>query len=405
LNLPVFIARRIKKPGTGTFSAMIHGIAIVNVAVGLCIMIISVIIMIGFKNTISDKVAAFNGHIEVTKYTLNSTYEEVPLSREMESIQEAANLPFIDHIQGVAHKVTVLKSGQEIQGVVFKGIGRDYDFERLRENIIEGGPVRFNDSTFSTDILISKKISGLMNIRLHDEILVYFIQNPVRIRRLNVCGIYDSGMEEFDEKIVFGDIRIVQLLNNWAPGHVGTIEIYIKNADQIEAAEQTIFDITDYDLYVDNMKNKYAELFDWLSLINRNVTILLVPLLAVISFNMISVLIILIMERTQMIGLLKALGASNSQIRRIFIHNGTRLIYYGLFWGNLAGLGFGLLQWKFKLIPLDPENYYMRFVPIQLDWPVITGLNVLILIIVSLTLYIPSIMISGIRPIKAIRFN
>ena len=163
--------------------------------------------------------------------------------------------------------------------------------------------------------------------------------------------------------------------------------------------------MTSYDLYVDNIRDKYAEIFDWLSLINRNAVILLVLMMSVASFNMCSVLIILIMERTQMIGILKAIGSTNQQIRRIFWYNGTRLIYYGLFWGNLLGLGFGLLQSKFRLIPLDPENYYMRYVPIQWDWLGIAGINLLILIIVSLALYLPTIMIPRIQPIRAIRFD
>ena len=405
MNLPVFIARRIKDPALGTFSSMIHGIAIINISVGLCIMIIAVTIKVGYKKTITDKVATFSGHLEVTKYTVNSTYEDLPVSRDSESFKKIQNLPFIEHIQGVAHKVALIKTKNEIQGVVFKGIGSDYDTDRFQVNITKGRFLQFPDSSISNEILISNKISQLLNIKVNDQILVYFIHNPVRIRKFRVCGIYDSGMEEFDEKIVFGDIKLIQQLNKWSPGQFGTFEVFVNNVDQLSDVEKKLFELTDYDLYVDNMRDKYAEIFDWLSLIDRNVTILLVPLLSVVSFNMISILIILIMERTQMIGLLKALGATNNQIRRIFWYNGTRLIVYGLFWGNLLGIGFGIIQEKFKLIHLDPENYYMRYVPIQWDWIAITGLNLLILVFVSLTLYLPTLMISRIQPIRAIKFD
>lgn len=405
MNLPVFIAQRIKKPGANTFSSMIHNIAIISVAAGLFIMLISIMIMVGFKNTIRDKVSAFNGDLQITKYTMSSTFEELPVSNNLDFFKEMKKLPFIDHVQGVAHKVALIKTHEEIQGVVFKGIGRDFDINRFKVNMIKGRFIKYADSIPSDDIVISQKLADLLNIGVNDHILVYFIQKPVRIRKLIICGIYDSGMEEFDQKIVFGDIKVIQQLNGWNPGQFGTFEVFVKNGESLESAEKQLFDMTDYDLYVDNIKDKYAEIFDWLSLINRNVIILLVLLMSVASFNMCSVLIILIMERTQMIGILKAIGAMNKQIRRIFWYNGTRLIYYGLFWGNLLGLGVGWMQYKFRLIPLDPENYYMRYVPIEWDWTGIIGINLMILIIVSLSLYLPTLMVPRIQPIRAIRFD
>ncbi len=405
MNLPVFIARRIKKPGNGTFSSVIHSYAIISVAVGILVMVISLMIMVGFKKTIRDKVAVFNGDIQITKYTMGSTYEELPVSRNKQFFKDILKLPFIDHIQGVAHKVALIKTHEEIQGVEFNGVGKDFDLPRFNKNMIKGRFLNLNDTTPSQDIVISSKISNLLNIDVGDQILVYFIQNPVRIRKLSVCGIYDSGMEEFDSKFVFGDIKVVQQLNGWGKDDIGTFEVFVNNTGHIEEDEKQLFDMTDYDLYVDSIRDKFAEIFDWLSLINRNVVILLVLMLSVASFNMSSALIILIMERTQMIGILKAVGASSRLIKRIFWYNGTRLIGYGLFWGNLLGLGFGFLQYHFRIIPLDPDNYYMRYVPIQWDWTGIIGLNAMILIIVSLTIYLPTIMIERIEPIRSIRFD
>jgi lipoprotein-releasing system permease protein len=408
LNLPVFIARRIKKPGSGTFSSMIHNYAIISVAVGLFVMIVAVLIMVGFKKTIRDKVAIFNGDLQITKYTMGSNFEELPVTGDSAFFEVLRKLPEVDHVQGVAHKIALIKTHDEIQGVVFKGIGQDFDFKRFNRDIVKGKfiePADSTDSTASDEVVISRKISNQLNISTGDPILIYFIQEPVRVRKLVVAGIYDSGMEEFDDKIIFGDIKVIQQLNGWEPGSVGTWEVFIKDPSEILNVQKKLMDMTNYDLYVDSIRDKFDTIFDWLSLIDRNVLILLVLMLAVASFNMSSAIIILIMERTQMIGILKAIGASSRQIRRIFWHNGTRLIYYGLFWGNLLGLGFGFLQSRFRLIPLDPENYYMRYVPIQWDWISIAGLNLLVLIIVSLTIYLPTIMIQRINPIRAIRFD
>jgi lipoprotein-releasing system permease protein len=405
VNLPVFIAGRIKKPGSGTFSSMIHQIAVLNVAIGLGIMIVAIIIMVGFKRTIRDKVASFNGHLQITKYTASSTFEELPIPSSDSSIQVVARLPFVEHIQGVAHKMALIKVGDEIQGVEFKGIGPDFDTIRFRDNLVGGRYLQFADTTNYQELIISQKIATLLEIGLNDEILIYFIQNPVRVRRLRICGIYNSGMEDFDEKIIFGHIRIIQQLNDWRPELAGTYEVFVNNVHQLSEDEKILFELTGYDLFVDNMKDKYAELFDWLSLIDRNVTILIIPLLSVVSFNMVSILIILIMERIQMIGLLKALGATSRQIHRIFWVNGIRLIFQGMVWGNVIGIGFGLLQSHFKVIPLDPENYYMPFVPIYWDWAGIAGLNLLVLGIVSMTLYLPTLMVTRLQPVNAIRFD
>ena len=236
MNLPVFIARRIKKPGSDTFSSTIHKIAIGSVAVGLFIMLISIMIMVGFRQTIRDKVSAFNGDLQITKYTMSSTYEELPVSRNMDFFKEVVKLPYINHIQGVAHKVALIKTSKEIQGVEFKGIGKDFDFNRFRNDIVEGEFLNFSDSSVLNDIVVSRKIADILDIRVHDQILLYFVQKPVRVRKLNVCGIYDSGMEEFDEKIVFGDIRVIQQLNDWSHDLCGTFEVFVKDRESLEAA-------------------------------------------------------------------------------------------------------------------------------------------------------------------------
>ncbi len=405
MNLPLFISKRISKPGLQTFSSLIHKIAIVSISVGLGIMIISYIIMGGFEDTITNKMVGFVGHLQVTKYTLNSTYEELPINKEDSIYQFINDLSYVKHIQGVAHKVGLIQTDDEIHGIVFKGVDENFNLEQFGQVISEGRVIDNKTGQPSYEIMISKKIADLLKISLQDEIRIYFIQNPIRVRKFKIVGIYTSGMEEFDEQLLIGDIRIIQQLNDWRNSLVGTLEVFIDDFDKLEAAEEELFRRTQYDLFVDKITDKHIEIFDWLSLVNRNVTILLTLILFIASFNMVSVLLILIMERTQMIGVLKAIGASNKFIRQIFTYHGIRLIVLGLVWGNIIGLSFGFIQDKFKLIPLDPVNYYMEYVPIKWEWTGIIGLNILTFTVVTLVLVIPTLLISKIEPIKSIKFD
>lgn len=405
MNVPLYISRKISKPGSGSFSSLIHKIAIISIGVGLGIMIVSLIIMGGFKETITNKLIGFAGHLQITKYTLNSTYEELPISKEDSIFYLVNNLSYVQHVQGVAHKVGLIQTEDEIHGIVFKGVDENFNLSRFGQ-ILQGGRVIDNSTEkVSNEIMVSKKIADLLKLKLNDEIRIYFIQNPVRVRLFRIVGIYTSGMEEFDEKLLIGDIRVIQQLNDWNKELVGTLEIYIDDFNKLDEAEEDLFEKTQYDLYVDKITDKHIEIFDWLSLVNRNVTILLTLILFIASFNMISVLLILIMERTQMIGILKAVGATNKMIRKIFTYHGIRLIIWGLLWGNIIGLSFGYLQDKFKLIPLDPVNYYMEYVPIKWEWAGIMGLNLLTFSIVAIVLLIPTLLISRIDPIKSIRFD
>jgi lipoprotein-releasing system permease protein len=384
---------------------MIHKIAILSIAVGLGIMILSFIIMRGFQETITQKLVGFGGHLQITKYTLNSTFEELPIAKEDSIYGKLRKVQFIDHIQGVAHKVGLIQTPEEIHGVVFKGVDDQFNMERFGQSLVDGRFIRTNDSLPSYEIMISKKIADLLKLNIGDDVRIYFIQNPPRIRKLVVTGIYSSGMEEFDDKTIIGDISVIQQLNDWRRSLVGTLEIFIDDFRKLDEAEDYLFEMVDYDLFVDKITDIHVEIFDWLSLVGRNVTILLVLILFVASFNMISVLLILIMERTQMIGVLKAIGSTDRMIRRIFSYNGLRLILWGLLWGNIIAIGLGLIQQKFKVIPLDPENYYMEYVPIKWEWMGILGINLLVLIIISSVLLIPTLIISRIDPIKSMRFD
>ena len=255
------------------------------------------------------------------------------------------------------------------------------------------------------EIMLSRNIADKLLLDVGDDALLYFIQNPPRVRRLTISGIYETGMEDFDEKIILGDIRLVQRINNWPDSLVGGFEIFVDDFTKATSYQNQLEDVVGYELYIEKISDKFAEIFDWLSLLNRNVVIFLSLTLFVACFNMVSILLILIMERTQMIGMFKALGAANKLIRRIFVYNGMRLIVKGLLLGNLIGIAFGVIQDRFQILTLDPKSYYMEFVPIGWNWGIIVMLNVLTFIMVTLVLSIPTMIISTISPIKSIRFD
>ncbi|NJN26446.1 MAG: ABC transporter permease [Cyclobacteriaceae bacterium] len=405
MNLSYFISKRISGKDTKSFSGMIHKIAIASIGIGLAIMIISFLILKGFQLNIQQKIISFGGHLQVTKFTLSQSYEEDPISKELALFQDYSEYPYIDHIQEYANKAGLLKANEEVEGVVLKGVSSTFDLQNFKPNIIKGEFPDLKVPSTSLDIMISQNIADKLSLAPGDDALLYFIQNPPRARKIHVCGIYETGMEDFDDKIVLGDIRLVQDINNWPDSLVGGFEIFLSDFNNIDYYEAVLEDVVGYELYIEKISDKFAEIFDWLALLNRNVVIFLSLTLFVACFNMVSILLILIMERTQMIGVFKALGATNKIIRKIFVYNGMRLIGKGLLLGNAVGIAFGVIQSKFQLFTLDPKSYYMEFVPISWDWPTIVLLNVLTFVMISLVLTVPTMIISKVSPIKSIRFD
>lgn len=405
MNLPYFISKRIHQTSSNSFSSAIYSIAVASIAIGIAIMLVSYLILGGFQDTIKEKIFSFGSHLNVTKFTFGNSFQEDPITKNTAIYLNQDSIDFIEHVQEFSHKGGLLKTDTEVQGVIFKGVGPSFDTSRFNQNIVKGGFVNFSDSGYSNDVIISRKIAEKLFLDVGGEVIMYFIQSPPRFRKLSIVGLYDTGLEDFDDRVILGDIGLVQRLNDWPDSLVGGFEVFVKNPNRIDEAEEKLEEIASYDLFVEKVSDKYLQIFDWLSLLNRNVVIFLSLILFVASFNMISILLILIMERTHMIGVLKAIGASDTQIRNIFIYNGMMMIVKGLAIGNLIGLGFGFLQSTFKIIPLDPANYYMSFVPISWDWPVIIILNVLTFVTVALVLLIPTIIIARINPIKAIQFD
>ena len=405
MNLSYFISKRISGKEADGFSGTIHKIAVASISIGLAIMIISFLILRGFQEKIQEKIVSFDGHLQVTKFTLSNSYEEEPISTSLPLMHDYSEYPYISHVQEYASKAGLLKANEEVMGVVLKGVTNSFNLRDFQTNIKNGRFPKLDSDTIANEILISRKIADKLGLNIGDNALLYFIQNPPRVRKLDICGIYETGMEDFDDKLIMGDLRLVQRINNWPDTLVGGVEIFLKDFKRLEKSREELEDVVGYELYIEMVTDKYAEIFDWLSLLNRNVVIFLSLTLFVACFNMVSILLILIMERTQMIGVLKATGAANRTIRKIFIYNGIWLISKGLIFGNIIGLLFGLLQWKYQLLRLDANNYYMEFVPISWNWTIIITLNLLTFAIVSLSLYIPTTIISRIAPIKAIRFD
>lgn len=405
MNLPYFISKRITDQKTGSFSSTISRIAVVSIAVGLAAMILAFFILGGFQNTIKEKIYNFKGHLEITKYTLSSSFDDQAISLNSDFYQHHNQYSFVTHVQEFAHKAALLKTDEEVQGVIFKGYGRTFDTTKFRTSVKEGRFFSFNDSTYSKEVIISSKIAKTLKLKTDDDVLIYFVQNPPRFRKLKITGIYETGLEEFDQRMVIGDIGLVQRMNNWSDTLVGGYEVFVDNPTRLDDAENKLFRIIGAELYVDKVSDKYIQIFDWLGLLDQNVSIFLSLILVVAAFNMISILLILIMERTYMIGVFLAIGATTRLIKRVFLYNGMILVGKGLFWGNIMAILIAFIQDKFKLIPLDPENYYMYYVPVSWDFSSLISLNIITFILVTLALFIPILIISRIRPIAAIRFD
>lgn len=406
MNLSYFISKRISRQTDEGFSATIHKIAVASIGIGLGATIIAFLIMRGFQDTVKNKIYSFNGHLLVNKFTMNNSMEEPPMDINIDLYRNYTSYPGVRHVQEYAHKAGLIKTDDEVLGVVVKGVGRSYDTAAFNVNLIEGRFIHLPDSGYANEVILSRTIADKVNAKLDDQVIIHFFQNPPRFRRLKVVGIYETNLSEyFDGKVIISDIRMIARLNDWADSVAGGLEVFVSDVNRIDEAGYALGETIDFDLNIMPVSEKYIQVFEWLHLLTRQVNILLVVILAVVCVNMISIILILVMERTQMIGLLKALGSSNKLIRSVFVYHGMNLVVKGLLLGNLIGLGFCFLQDRFKFITLNPQDYYMSFVPVSWHWEMILLLNALTFAIVTIVLLFPTAIISRIDPIKAIRFD
>jgi len=405
VNFPIFVARRIREPQQATFSATVSRVGVATIALGIAVGIIALAVLFGYKGAIYQKVFLFGSHLQVSKLSLNQSFESAPLPLHTRPYDQWQQIKGLRHRQAVAHKAGILKTPDELQGAVIKGVGRDYDWKLLSESLIEGRPIQFSDTSYVNELIISHTISKKLNLKLHDEVLMYFVQNPPRVRKLKIVGIYETNLEEFDNQLVLGDIGLVQRLNGWGADSVGAYEYFVKDFSQIEPISKELYAQLPSYMRLERVTDKYRPLFEWLQLLDQNTMVLLGLVFFVTCFNIASVLLVMMMERTPMVGLLKTLGSPNGQIRRIFFFVGLQLALKGLLIGNLTGLGLCWLQVQFHLIPLDPVNYFMNTVPIVFEWKSIIFLNLGILSLIAIILLLPTLIISRIRPAQALMFK
>ncbi len=414
MNTELFIAKRIigVRGDKKSFSRSIVGIATFGIALGLAVMIVAVSIVTGFKDEISNKVIGFGSHIQVVNLDSNSSYETSPIPKNLTSMQQIAKMDEVRHVQSFSIKAGIIKTEENIQGAVLKGVGPDYDWSFIDESLIDGVPIRINDSIRTNNILISESISLMLGLKVDDSFNMYFIQDPPRARKFTIAGIYRTSLVEFDQLYIYADIKHVQRLNNWTVNQVSGYEVMLHDIHDAMIATEKVREAISMD-FLDNdsrlkavpIQERYNQIFDWLKLQDMNVIIIILLMVIVAGFNMISGLLILILERTNMIGILKALGTVNASIRKIFIYQSGYLALKGLFWGNVIGLALCLLQQQFNIISLDPSSYYLDTVPININLMHILALNAGTLFITFLFLLIPSMIISRISPERAIRFN
>lgn len=406
MNLSYFISKRISQQTEEGFAATIYKIAVASIGIGLGAAIVAFLIMKGFQDTVKNKIYSFSGNLLVTKFTMNNSMEETPMLINIDLYNNPQAYPGVRHVQEYAHKAGLIKTDDEVLGVVVKGVGKSYDTVTFQSNMLAGRFIHFPDSGYANEVMLSRTIANKINANLDDQVVIHFFQNPPRFRRLKVVGIYETNLSEyFDGKMVISDIRMIARLNEWADSVAGGIEVFVRDNNKIDEVGYAIGETIDFDLNIFSVKDKYIQVFEWLHLLNRQVNILLGVILAVVCVNMISIILILVMERTQMIGMLKALGAHDRLIRSIFVYNGVGLILKGLLLGNFIGLGLCFIQDRFKIITLNPQDYYMSFVPISWHWEMIIILNLLTFLVVSVVLLLPTAIIARINPIKAIRFD
>ncbi|WP_310590781.1 ABC transporter permease [Arsenicibacter rosenii] len=372
-------------------------------------MIIAFAVLFGFKQTIAQKVFLFGAHLQVSKFSLNRSYEGSPLPLHTKVYDQAAGIPGVRHIQAVAMKAGILKAPDELAGVVLKGVGTDYDWSMLQESLVAGRVPDFSkDTAYSTGVLLSKKIADQLRLETGSHVIMYFLggeTNAPRPRKLTVSGIYETGLEEFDNTVLMGDIRMIQRLNNWGADTVASYEIFVKDFDKLDDTYRQVMNVITPDMRISKVTDNYRALFDWMLMIDTNTAVFLVLILFVASFNMVSVLLVLMMERTPMIGLLKAFGGTNGLLRRMFLYVGLNMVVWGLVLGNVIGIGLCWLQDTFRIIPLDPKNYYMSYVPIVWNWPFILVLNIGTVLVIAAVLWLPTFVINRIQPIKALVFK
>ena len=413
MNLELFIAKRLitGKEHKISISAPIIKIAIAAIAIGVVMMLISIATGVGLKRKIREKVAAFNGHIQISNYDNNNSDVSItPISLNQDFYPEFKDVEGVSHVQAVALKGGIIRTEETFEGMLAKGVGNDFEWTTFNEYLVDGELPDYSGK-LNDEVLLSRMMANRLQLNVGDRFYAFFLKDGdaskvPNNRRFEVTGIYDSGFEDFDATYVFVDIRHIQRMNKWKEDQVGSFEVFLDDFDELEAKSNEIYGKTVSSLDTQDIKSKYFRIFEWIGLFDFNIALIIGIMVIVGGINMITALLVLILERTQMIGILKALGSANWSIRKVFLYNAAYLIAVGLFWGNLIGLGLLYFQYKYQFLKFpNPEEYYIEYIPVYLNAPMVILLNVGIMLLCLLMLLLPSYIITKITPVKAINFE
>lgn len=414
MSLSLFLARRIYRESDGgkQVSRPAVLIAIAGIAIGLAVMIIAVAVVIGFKSEVRNKVIGFGSHIQITNLDAVNSYETHPVVADDSMMTALYDYPEVAHVQRYSTKPGMIKTDDAFQGMVLKGVGPEFDSRFIKEYLLEGEIPAFSDSVSSNEVLISKSLADKMRLKLGDKIYTYYIQDDIRARRLTIAGIYQTDFSEYDNLFLLTDLNLVNRLNGWEPSQVSGMELQLRDYDKLEDVTYDIAIDTDNQrdrfggtYFVRNIEQLNPQIFAWLDLLDLNVWVILFLMIGVAGFTMISGLLIIIIERTNMIGILKALGANNFTIRKTFLWFSVFLIGKGMLWGNVVGLAFCILQSQFGIFQLDPETYYVDTVPVSFNVLLFLLINIGTLLTSVLMLIGPSYLITKINPASSMRYE
>ena len=401
MNFPLFVARRIRNTQETSFSKTVTWVGVGTISLGISSILIAFSILFGFKSAIQEKLTSFSGDIRVSKLSGNHSISENPIIKNTVWEKSVAQLPYINHIQSHIQKPGILVGKSGLAGIVIKGIGQDMPHAQIKNNLIQGLPYLKN----SQDVIISQILANQLKTSINQSLILYFLSQPERPRKVKVTGIYETGLEELDKIFILADRDWVQKMNGWSSDSLGSYEIVLKKGVDLNQSAYYLEKNLPTEWKLETIEELYPSLFDWMNMLDRNIVIFISLLLVVACFNLIATLWVLIMERIPMVGLLKALGSSQKQIRTIFWWNGFFILLRGLMIGNLIAIIFCYIQYTYKLIPLDPENYYMTSVPILWDTPTWIYVNVGTCLLVALTITIPTLFIKKIDPKDAINYK
>lgn len=400
------LSSSLLKNKSNNYSRPIIKLTIAGVALGIVIMIVAIAITSGYKNAIRDKIIGMGAHIKISHYDRNYSFDQIPIEKAKSFNSVLLQNAEINHLQYTATKSGILKTSDQVEGVILKGIDDSFLWSNFENYIIEGEKMGYDDSIVGKEIIISSKFAKKLKLKIGDKIAAYFVQDPPKQRNFTIAAIYETGLPEYDDKIALVDLRQIQKLNNWNENQIGNIEVFTTDYDKIDETCEYVHSHIGYDLKAETIKELYPNLFQWINLFDTNVIVLMIITICVCIITIISTFFIIVLEETKTIGILKTIGMGSKQVFRLFLLIATRLIIRGLFYGNLVAFSICLLQHYFHFIKLDAATYYIQYVPIAFPLIPILAINIGVMVICLLTLSIPALYISKrISPITAIRFD